>query len=114
MKKYLVLFREPDGRTEPHAPEDIARHQANWQAWFARWSQAGNLAGGSSLTLEGRLIEGADAAQRITPVPHRVGTELVGGFLLLNAGTLDEATDIARSCPIFEFDGYAEVREMQS
>ena len=45
---------------------------------------------------------------------HRVGTEIVGGFLLLKAESLDEAVGIAESCPIYEFDGYAEVREMQS
>lgn len=111
MKNYIVLFREPDGRALPHSEEEISRHRQNWQAWMEKWGVAGNLAGGSGLTLEGRIIRGAD-----TPASkglHSVGTEVVGGFLLLKADSLDEATDIARTCPIYEFNGYAEVREMQ-
>jgi len=58
---------------------------------------------------EGRLITGD--GPNISNQIHRVGTEIVGGFLLLRAESLEEATQIAASCPIFEFGGYAEVRE---
>lgn len=40
--------------------------------------------------------------------------EIIGGFLLLNAVDLDEATEIMTTCPIFEFDGIAEIRELQN
>lgn len=43
---------------------------------------------------------------------YAIGTEIVGGFIILHAASLEEATDTAQTCPIFEFDGYAEVREM--
>lgn len=109
MKNYLVLFREPDGRTQPHSEADISRHRQNWKVWFERWGAKGHLAGGSGLTLDGRLIKEGRASDGI----HRVGTEIVGGFLLLKAENLEEAVGIAESCPIYEFDGYAEVREMQ-
>ncbi|MNL80742.1 hypothetical protein D3C87_2076680 [compost metagenome] len=55
------------------------------------------------------MINGGKISEGI----HHVGTEIVGGFLLLKAEDLDEATAIAASCPIYEFDGYSEVREMQ-
>jgi hypothetical protein len=111
MKNYLVLFREPDGRTEPHAQEDIAKHRDNWKRWFDEYGAKGNLAGGSGLTLEGWMI--SEDGQMYKGI-HHVGKEIVGGFLLLKAGDLDEAAAIAHSCPIYEFGGYAEVREMQS
>lgn len=111
MKNYIVLFREPDGRTEPHSAEDMTRHRQNWDNWFAEWAPKGNLAGGSGLTLDGRIIQQNGAIKNAV---HQIGTEIVGGFLLLKASNLDEATAIAASCPIYEFDGYAEVREMQS
>ena len=41
---------------------------------------------------------------------HKVGTEIVGGYLLLQANNLDEAVEIARELPVYEFNGYAEVR----
>lgn len=110
MKNYIVLFREPDGRAGQHSTEDTARHQQNWKAWFDKYGKEGKLAGGSGLSLNGRIIKGNHPT--ISEDIHHVGTEIIGGFLLLKAESLDEATSIAASCPIFEFDGYAEVREM--
>jgi hypothetical protein len=110
MNSYIVLFRERDGRSLPHSEEEISRHQANWKAWFSEWGSKGRLTGGSGLTLNGKIIlEDREVCDGI----HRNGTEIVGGFLLLKAGSLEEAAAIARTCPIYEFDGYAEVREMQ-
>ena len=112
MKNFIVLFREPDGRTERHPEENIAKHQANWKAWFDKWSATGKLTGGSGLTMNGKLVKGRD--KQILNCIHYNGTEIVGGFLLLKAENLEEAVSIAASCPIYEFDGYAEVREMQT
>lgn len=112
MKSFIVLFREPDGRTDKHSDEDIARHQSNWKAWFGKWGAAGNIAGGSGLTMNGKMIRGE--TRQIIDYIHYNGTEIVGGFLLLKAENLDEAVNIAATCPVYEFDGYAEVREMQS
>ncbi|MET7258024.1 YciI family protein [Dyadobacter fermentans] len=114
MKNYIIIFREPDGRRsdgqrDSHTEAEIAAHRENWSKWFAEWGAKGKLAGGSGLTLNGRIIKDGQTNEGI----HYAGTEIVGGFLLLKAEDLDEATAIAASCPIYEFDGYAEVREMQ-
>jgi hypothetical protein len=111
MKNFIVLFREPDGRTAPHPKEDIARHRENWKQWLEEWGARGNLNGGSGLTLDGWMIREDGEMQKGI---HRVGQEIVGGFLLLKAGSLEEAAGIAKSCPIYEFGGYAEVRELQN
>jgi hypothetical protein len=110
MNNYIVLFREPDGREEEHSAEEIVRHRANWQRWFEEWSGKGRIAGGNGLTLNGRILFGNG---EVVNDIHRNGKEIVGGFLLLKADSLEEAAAIAGSCPIYEFDGYAEVREMQ-
>ncbi len=106
--KFLVLFREPDGRKDLHSEAETKKHAKNWAEWLSTHGKAGNLAGGSSLSLEGMLVIGCDAI--VHNGIHRYGEEIVGGFLLLTAKNLEEATDITRSCPIYEFGGYAEVR----
>lgn len=111
MKNFIVIFREPDGRTLEHSQEEISTHQTNWKNWFEKWGKEGHLNGGSGLTLNGKII-GTDGT--VSHTIHQVGTEIVGGFLLLKANDIDQATTIAASCPIFEFGGYAEVREMQN
>lgn len=112
MKNYIVIFREPDGRTVEHTADEISQHQANWKSWFDKWGKEGRLNGGSGLTLNGRILKG-DGNDIIDGI-HKNGTEIIGGFLLLKVEDLDEATTIMKACPIFEFGGYAEIREMQN
>jgi len=103
MKKFIVLFREPDGRTEKHADDSIKAHQQHWNDWFSVWSKNGHLAGGSGLTLTGRIIKG-DGDVIINDI-HKNGTEIVGGYLLLHAAGIDEAVEIMKTCPVYEFGG---------
>jgi hypothetical protein len=111
MKNFLVLFREPDGRTNKHTDEEIKLHRKRWEKWLSQWKTEGKFTGGGGLTLNGRLIKGKDV--RVTNEIHQTGTEIVGGYLLIKANDLDEAAKIIRNCPIYEFDGYAEIREVQ-
>ena len=110
MKNYLILFREPDGRLNEHPVEELKLHREHWNKWLNQLKTEGRLMGGNSLTLEGRLITGDGTT--ITPTIHKAGTEIVGGFLLITAGNLDEAAGIMSACPIYESAGYAEVREL--
>ncbi|MBZ4187278.1 hypothetical protein [Niabella beijingensis] len=110
MKKFIALFREPDGRQEPHDEAAIKQHRQNWAAWMERWS--GQISGGSGLTLNGRILKDLETAPAADI--YKNGTEIVGGFLLITAADLDAAADMMRSCPIFEFDGRIEIREYQN
>jgi|SRR6185312_5679750 len=112
MKHFIVIFREPDGRSTGHSKPETEKHQEDWKIWMGKWTAKGKYKGGSSLTLNGKMIQSAD--KKIVNDIHKVGTEIVGGFLLLDADDLSEATQIAASCPIFDFGGYAEIREMQN
>lgn len=45
--------------------------------------------------------------------PFAEGKEVVGGNLIVKAADLDQATEISKDCPIFEYDGTVEVRPIQ-
>lgn len=111
MKKFIVLFREPDGRAETRPDSATKAHQENWRNWLSTWGQKGKLSGGSGLTLDGRIIKGYGNA--VIHEIYKHNNEIVGGYLLLNADDFNEAIDIVKTCPIYEFDGYAEIRELQ-
>jgi hypothetical protein len=49
----------------------------------------------------------------ITDGPFAEGKELVGGYFLVRADSLDEAARMAKDCPIFETGGSVEVRPIQ-
>lgn len=111
MKKFIVLVREPDGRVNEPSAEDQQAHRSNWNNWFNKYGKAGNFLGGSALSLRGKIIKGPDA--QVIDEIYKAGTEIVGGYLLIQAEGLNEAVEIAREIPVFEVDGYLEVRELQ-
>jgi hypothetical protein len=111
MKKFIAILREPDGRLIEHSATDLEKHQEDWKDWLTRWGRNGNLAGGSGLTLNGCQI--TDHGTKTINAIHTNGTEIIGGYLLLNAPDLDHCVEIMRSCPVYGFGGYAEIRELQ-
>lgn len=110
MKDFLIILREPDGRLEPHDEFEVKAHRQRMGEWFQKHIQAGNVAGGSALSLNGKQIKGRNA--QVVNEIHRVGTEIVGGYILLKAIDLEDAVAIMCSFPVYEFDGYAEIREL--
>lgn len=111
MTKYIAILREPDGRMEEHSQEAIKAHQLNWKNWLEKWSLEGRLSGGSGLTLEGRIIHNPQSVEKAI---YKNGMEIIGGFLLLNAENIDDAVAMMKTCPVYEFGGYAEIRELQN
>jgi hypothetical protein len=39
---------------------------------------------------------------------------MVGGYLIVTATNLDQAVEISKGCPIFDYGGTTEVREILS
>ncbi|MEN0052518.1 MAG: hypothetical protein AAGC65_02570 [Mucilaginibacter sp.] len=112
MKDFLIILREPDGRLNVHDEFEVKAHRQRMGEWFQKHIQTGNITGGSALSLKGKQIKGKDAL--IVNEIHRVGTEIVGGYILLKAINLNNAVAIMRSFPVYEFDGYAEIRELMT
>lgn len=110
MKDFLVLFRELDARATGHSPEFIQQHQQKWRSWMDELQQQGKLTGGGGLSLEGRVVKGSD--KQTTEGAYYTGNEFIGGFLFIKAADLEEAAELVKSCPIFEADGFAEIREL--
>ena len=109
MKDFLILFREPDGRMNKHSDDDNRDHQAKVKTWIEFISNNGNFSGGRALSLNGKVI---DTKGQVQNDIYKVGTEIVGGYILLKSNDLDQATELIKSCPILERGGFAEIREV--
>ena len=94
------------------SPEDMQNHMQKWFQWVDELKTKAIYVGGESLTPTGKTISGKKAL--ITDGPYAESKELVGGYFVVKANSLDEAVEIAKGCPILEFDdGIVEVREIQ-
>lgn len=112
MTKYLYLFRGGDARRAQQSPEEMQAHMEKWGVWMGGLGEQGILDSGLPLNGDGRVV--SNQGQTVTDGPFAEGTEIVGGYLIVNAESLDGAVEISKSCPIFEHDGTVEVREIMS
>lgn len=110
MSKYLFLFR--GGLNFAAAtPEAIQANMMKWNAWMGELAQKGRMLSGEPLEVSGKVLAGKD--KKLTDGPFAEGRELVGGFIVVEAGGMDEAVELSKGCPIFESDGSVEVRPVR-
>jgi hypothetical protein len=111
MAKFLFIFRG-GGYATPgsQSPTEVQEHLGRWNAWSSALLAAGRLSGGHPLEYpaSGKTLRGR--ARVVSDGPYAESKDLVSGIMIVEAASVDEATEIARGCPIFEHDGSVEVR----
>lgn len=110
MKQYLLIIRGGEDIANQKSPEEMQAHMQDWQKWMESIAQKGNLVGGEPLMQEGKSI--IESGTKVIDRPLMEGKELVGGYLMFQAGSLEEATALAKDCPGFEHDCTIEVRQI--
>ena len=78
-------------------------------AWFEGLNERGRIKGAQPLGGQGRVISGTDG-RFVVDGPFTETKEAVGGYLVLQADSLDEAVEIARSMPTLRYGISVEVR----
>ena len=112
MKEYLFLFRGGDAGIIQQSPQDQQTHMQKWMHWMGELSRQEKLLSAQPLNKTGKLLVGNK--KTVTDGPFSEGKEMVGGYLMCRANNYEEAVEIAKECPILEFDdGIVEVREIQ-
>ena len=106
MKGFLYLFI--GGRDVERTPAEAADNLKAWVGWMDDLRAAGVWVGGHPLENGGKTIVGTD--KKVTDGPFAETKELVGGFIQVNAETLDAAVEHAKNCPIYPSGGRVEVR----
>src|SRR4051812_41651660 len=107
---YLLLFR--NGGPEAHAhltPDERDALTRQWNGWFDRLSKQGVVEQGKPLGLGGRVVSEPQGA-RVTDGPYAEAKEVVAGYFMIKAASLDEATEIAKGCPGLAIGLTVEVR----
>ena len=102
--EYLLLFRG-NNWTEDLSPEE--NKIAKFSLWFERVKNSGTFKGGHPLEHNDEIVEGRNA---VTDDPYAESKEAIGGFFLLEVGSLDEATEIAKNFPGLNYGASVEVR----
>nr|WP_299382455.1 YciI family protein [Allomuricauda sp.] len=113
MSNFLYLFRGGDENFKALSQEEKQAHMQVWGEWMGGLKEKGQLLDGLPLGDEGKVVH--NRGELVTNGPFAEGAEVVGGYLIVSAKDLDEAVEISKGCPIFDYDGAnVEVREIMS
>lgn len=108
-KNYLCIQRSQAGDCEMPSPSEMEEMYAKFHTWKEKFDHnivdlGGRLAGGSVVNSKGA-----------TDGPFMESKEIVGGFMIISAESLEEAIQVARECPGVVSPGSSvEVREIQT
>ena len=111
MSNFLYLFRGGDEAYQKLSQEEKQAHMEVWGEWMGKLSEKGQLLDGLPLAEDGKVVH--NRGEVITNGPFVEGAELVGGYLIVTTNTLEEAVELSKGCPIFDYEGSTiEVREI--
>ena len=109
MSEFVLLYRNtPEARRASNSPDKVQQTMKKWRAWFDDMSRQGCLKSiGQPLEDAGKVV---GKTKMITDGHYAETKDVIGGYSLIEAGSLDEAAKIATGCPIIENGGSVEVR----
>lgn len=110
MANFLFVYRGSDAGEAKLTPQEMEEHMKKWSDWINEGFQKGWLLdAGDALTAEGRLV---NAKKVVTDGPFVESKEIVGGFSIVRADTIDAAAELAKGCPGLLTGGKVEVRPL--
>jgi len=106
-KQFVFFFRGKDW-DEGVPPEKLQALMDRFTDWAQALIDSGRVRGGQALGRSGAMI----SRRGVSDGPFAESKEAIGGYLILAVNTLEEATEIAKTAPILDFDGSIEIRPM--
>jgi len=109
MKEYMLIFRhEKSENSKPPSDAEMQEAVKLWQAWIKGIADKGKYSGTNRLLSEGKTLKPGNV---ITDGPYAEVKEMIGGYLIVKADSLDEAVEMAKGCPNLSY-GVVEVRSV--
>ncbi len=110
MNEFAFIFRNDFHPEAGYSPEQLQDIMKQWQTWMGGMAAKGQLANwGHRLGGDGKTVRPSAV---VTNGPFAEIKEMITGIIVVKADTIDEATEIAKGCPILNAGGNVEVRDI--
>ncbi len=110
MPKYLCMHRSQPGNGEKPSPAQMEEMYAKFNAWRERF-QDNIVDMGGKLSGTGKIVTSEGA----TDGPFVEAKEVIGGYMIVSADSMEEAMEVARQSPGVAMPGSSvEIREINS
>ena len=107
---YMLLYRSDEWYNRL-SHEELQTLMDQNKAWFERLTAQGKAKPGRALERRGAIVSGKNG-RFVTDGPFAESKEAIGGYLVLDVETIDEAIAIAQSSPGLAYGGSIEVRPL--
>jgi hypothetical protein len=102
MKEFMLLFRNKVGEDSYSvSPEQMQAAMPKWQQWIVEIASEDKFVSTLPLDYEGKTIRPGS----VTDGPYVEVKEIVVGFLICKAESMQEAIAIGKKCPILDYHG---------
>jgi hypothetical protein len=108
MSEFVYLYR---GGSRPTSPDEGQKVMQKWIDWMNGLAAKGHLKDRGH-PLEPGVGKVVRAGKAVTDGPFAEAKDVVGGYTLVEAKDIEQATDLAQGCPILERGGCVEVRTL--
>jgi hypothetical protein len=111
MKEFVMIFRSESLPEKRFSPDEMQEMMKAWQNWMGGIAAQGKLASsGNRLGGEGRSVKPGNV---ITNGPFVELKEIISGFIIVKADSIEEAAEMAKGCPmVIGGGGFVEVRDV--
>jgi hypothetical protein len=110
MARFLFVYRRGQSAAANISPDAMQQMLERWRVWISEGLQKGWMVdSGDALKQEGRVVR---PAKVVTDGPFVEAKDVVGGFSIVQAETLEEAAELAQGCPGLLSGGSVEVRPL--
>lgn len=106
----MLIFRHEDGK-KVASPEQIQLWMKQTMDWIATIAAKGKFVNGTGLPFDDSKVVWHQGV--VTDGPFGDIKETIGGYIVVKAGTIEEAVEFAKGSPVLQGDGNSvEVRKI--
>ncbi len=111
MAQFMFLVRGGDEATRDYTPEQAQQVIQRYVDWARKLRAEGRYHGGDELKPGGATVR-SRGGRPVIDGPYPEAKEAIGGYFVVEAADLAEASRIAAECPVLDHGGCVEVREI--
>jgi hypothetical protein len=109
----MLFFRGRPWYTAGYSDDKLREIMEEVDAWFAKLDGEGKLGGGKPLFDRAATVS-SESTRSVTDGPYPEAKEAIGGYIVVNVDSFEEAVEIARANPMTKYGLITEVREIAS
>ena len=110
MEEYALIMRHEDGK-KIASPEQMEAWMKQTMDWIGGIAAQNKFVGGNGLPFDDARIVHHNSI--VTNGPFGDIKETIGGYVIVKAGSVDEAVEFAKGCPVLQGEGNTvEVRKI--